>query len=220
MLGLKGHKSGRTLRLRYGRQEGHGKAGELEQEDRLLLGYATAEGDKECLGRIVRRRRSHCEVALETMPREQGGYPAEVVEFSATGLRLEIDVGALEYLLPDEEDTGDLDAAIDKLGRRAIILDCYPEFRFPPKAAEALPVVPGKFQLIGRVVRGSTVKKRGEQYLHWGVYFIFEPETYDAATGAPLTWHLLHGARESEYFLAIHRALNRLQGILQSEFAR
>ena len=217
ILGLKGRRSGKTLKLKYGKGKKRGGNPELEVGDRLLLGYAATEYDKECAGRVIRRRRGYCEVELEVLPREQGGYAAEVIEFSATGLRLGIDVDGLDYLLPDKEDTDDLDAVFEKLGDRAIALDFYPEFRFPPKAEDALPAVPGNFQIIGQVVRGMAEEKRGEKCLHLGVHFVYEPETFDADTGMPITWHLLHGSRESEIFLRIHQALNRLQAILHSD---
>ena len=152
---------------------------------------------------------------LESIPREQSGFPAEVVEFSATGLRLQAEIEVLDHLLPDEGSTADLDRVAQVLGTRAVLLDLYPQFSFPPRAAHVVPAVPGRCQLIGQVVRDASQEEDGETHLSLGVRFAYEPATYDPHTGMPAKWRLLHGARESQVFLEIHQAVNRLRALLQ-----
>ena len=213
VLGVQGRKPGRGIMLE--------RKGESEVEDWLLIGYTVDGREKECLGHIVRRKRGFYQLRPQGLPREQGGYPARVLDFSSTGLRLEAEIDLLDYLLPEVAVADDPDTAFEKLENQSVVLDFYPEFRFPSKAKEVQPLVPGKFQLVGRIVWSRYVEKENGPYMCLGLHFICESNAYDNRTGLPFTWTLLRGHRESEIFQEIHQSLDRLQGFLQAnEMAR
>lgn len=184
----------------------------LRADDLLMLGYAAGDLRKEFIARVAGCSGRYCRLVPRTLPRAEGGYRVEVIDFSTTGAGLEADPGLLSFLL-GEEDAVDAQEALERLRNAGIALCFYPEFRFPAKGEDYLPAVPGKFWLIGRLTRIEPKNGR----LDMGIRFLYEPETWDPLTGLPEKWRLLHGNRESRQFTEIHRAVNQLRGFLESD---
>ncbi len=172
----------------------------IGQGDDLALGYASGDEQRELLARVVRRRGRSCDLELRTLPRADAGLSAEVVDFSASGMRLALSAEGLDRL-------GGLRAE-----DRIVAISAYPHYAFPDKAQEYAPMRRAKIELLARVER---VEGEGASR-QMGVRFVYEPLRYDTQTGQVLRWRSLRDW-EAKPLLDIHRALGRLYGYLNSE---
>lgn len=201
LLGLQQEQRADRLKLRCKWLVG-GDEDALEKGDDLVVGYASGSEQKELLARVVRRRGRRGDLELRTQPRAEAGLPVEVVDFSATGMRLAIAAEGLDYFADD-------------LGEgRIIAIRAYPQFTFPDKAQDYVPERQAKIELLCRIER---IEEQDEQVMcYLGLRFVYEPIRYDMDSGQVVRWRSLRDW-EAKPLLDIHRALDRLYGFLNSE---
>ena len=217
VLGLRGEKQRSGLFLRAEEQNA-ARDDDLAGGDQLLLGYAVDGLEKELVARVTRCRRGLLRIAIEAGPREQSGFPVEIIDLSIAGLSLAA-AALLDYLLGAEagEIPRDADGVHATLVDRMVVLDLYPRFRFPAAARKATPLVLAKFQLLARIARGDVEEGDDGSGLRLGVEFLYQPAAYETATGQPTVWRLLSGYQESDVMREIHQALERAGGMLQAD---
>ena len=141
---------------------------------------------------------------LRSVALEGSGQIGRVIDFSASGVRIEMAHAALSELIKGEG--GEM---------RTVALCFNPLVKFPPNAQETAPDLDGQSWLLGRVVRGNM--RDEDEDARVGVEFIAEAGGSVEATGEPLDWHSLMGDRESWFFMEIHRALSQLVGFLERD---
>lgn len=203
LLGLQQERKADRLKLRCKWLVG-GDEDALEKGDDLIVGYASGCEQKELLARVVRRRGRRGDLELRTQPRAEAGLPVEVVDFSATGMRLAITAKGLDYFAGD-------------LGEGCLVaISAYPQFAFPDKARDYVPKRQAKIELLCRVERIEDQDEPVMCYL--GLRFVYEPIHYDADSGQVVRWRALRDW-EAKPLLDIHRALDRLYGFLNSEIS-
>lgn len=201
VLGLQQEEKKNRLKLRCKWRTG-GEEDAIDKGDDLVLGYACGSEQKELLARVTQRRGRGADLDLLTLPRCETGLPAEVVDFSATGMRLAIPADGLDYF------------AGDMLEGRIVAISAYPQFKFPDKAQDYAPQRLAKIELLGRIERVVEEDEQAVRYI--GVRFVYEPLRYDVGSGSVLRWRSLRDW-EAKPLLDIHRALNRLYGFLHSD---
>lgn len=143
----------------------------------------------------------------------------ETLDFSGSGLRIEIDLATAASLLPADANPVPEDETWDRLAAWALRVDVRVDFEFPPAVEELEPSLPEPFALLAEVARVYLIEaEEGEDdvdRVRLGLSFLYEALPADETGDSP-GWELLGPRGESEGFVAIHSALNQAAARMQS----
>ena len=156
--------------------------------------------------------------APATEPASPPGCAAEVIDFSGSGLRVEIGLSSIAGLmqLGDSVEAGEV---LHQLGDRALLVAVAVQFQFPPAVADLVPPVPKRLLMLAEAARVSLLEvDSGEgDRVRLGLAFLYQAQEVDEATGRPQFWQMIRGQGEAGDFVVIHSALNQAAARIQSD---
>ena len=154
--------------------------------------------------------------------RSEQGFRVMLDDFSVNGVRFECSPDFLTYTLGETYCRLPIDEQLNQLYTLVLQMNFYPRLRFSREAEVYRPELPGRFSILGKIVRAEIDWEGEEEQLggeirRLGVKFMYDPVEYSRDTFEYDRWEMIRAFKENRYFKSVHKSLNGLIAFLESQ---